>query len=347
MTAQYGSLHIPDGYIPPSVNPPVIPEDPTASRHWRRPSHSPHHPQYPSQGHRRMPSGPGSPSHPVDPVIIAPRPFTDATSSVPTSVFRSPPFKPFQPLPDIRRTKPPTPPPKLLELAPYRDAFSHLSHPSPESRSKALEIIQNREKTDIRRAHEEWRQRDEERERIIREKKEERERLVSGASTIRAPTMQTVTALVVDPTNMQQPPPPPRKEKRPFWRRLFHSNKPEHNRQPPATTVPTHANGPVIIPFGPQQALPSVPGVVVPVQIASQSQSSSSPTLQNSGHVGQPTQAQTINPVTPGTMHTRGVIPDAVGPPVVMPSPFARTTTPGYPPPDTAAFRYIPSHATS
>jgi hypothetical protein len=350
MTAQYGSLHIPDGYIPPSVNPPVVPEDPTAgSRYWRRPAHS-QHPHYPLQGHHRMPSRQHSPVQPVNPVMMTPRPYAEAMSSIPTSSFPSPPFKPFEPLPEVRRVKPPTPPPKLLELAPYRDAFSYLSHPTPNSRSLALEIIQNREKTDIHRAHEDWRRRDEERERIIKEKKEERERLISGAR-IAAPTMQTVTTLVVDPTNIQQPPPPPpRKEKKPFWRKLFHSTRSDHNRQQPSgSTLPTQANGPVIVPFGPQQMLPAVPGVVVPVQIGSQSQSSSSPTLQNSGQFAQPTPGPAVIPVSPGSRYTRGVIPDAVGPPVVLPSPFiqqtVRSTTPDISPPPTAAFYSIPAHA--
>lgn len=346
MTTQYGSLHIPDGYIPPSVNPPVIPEDPS-SRYWSRPTRSQHHPQYPSQGHYRMPSRSHSPVQPINPILVAPPPFPEPTSSVPTSSLPSPPFKPFQPLPEIRRIKPPTPPPKLLELAPYRDTFSHLSHPSPDSRSRALEIIQNREKTDIHRVHEEWRKRDEEREKIIREKKEERERLISGASTITAPTMQTVTALVVDPTNIQQPPPPPRKEKKPFWRKFFHPNRSEYHREQSATTLHTQAHGPVIIPIGPQQALPSIPGVVVPVQIASQTQSSSSTTMQSSGRVAQPTLTPAVIPVSPRMRHTGGVVPDAVGPPVIMPSPYVqrtvRSTTPDILPPPTAAFFSIPA----
>ena len=350
MTGQYGSLHIPDGYIPPSVNPPVIPEDHTTnSRFWRGPAHPQHHPRYPPQGHHRIPSQSHSPIQPVNPVIMTPRPFTERTSSVPTSSIPplpSPPFKPFQPLPEIRRIKPPTPPPKLLELAPYRDTFSHLSHPTPTSRSRALEIIRGGENTDIQLAHEEWRRRDEEREKFIKEKKEERERLVSGASTIAAPTMQTVTALVVDPANMQPPPPPPMKEKKPFWRKLFNSNKSDRHRQQPTTALPTRANGPVIIPIGTQQVLPSIPGVVVPVQIASQTQSSSSPTLQSSRHAAQPTPTPTVIPVSPGVRRTGGVIPNATGPPVAGPSLWTqqavRSTTPDISPPPTAAFYSIP-----
>ena len=348
MTAQYGSLHIPDGYIPPSVNPPVIPQDPTAdSRFWRGPPHPQHHLQYLPQGHHRVPSQSHSPVQPVNPVIMTPRPFTEPISSAPTSSLPSPPFKPFQPLPEIRRAKPPTPPPKLLELAPYRDTFSHLSQPSPASRSRALEIIQNREKTDIHRAHEEWRRQDEEREKIIQEKREERERMINGANTITAPTMQTVTTLVVDPTNVRQPPPPPRKEKKPFWRKLFNSSKSVHNRQQSATMVPVQANGSVVVPIGPQQMLPSIPGIVVPMQTTSQSQSSSSPTLQGPGYVAQPTPAPAVIPVTPGVRHTGGVMPNAVGPPVVMPSPFiqqtARSTTPDISPPPNAAFYAFPA----
>ena len=206
-----------------------------------------------------------------------PQHFTEQTTSNGTSTLPSPPFKPFQPLPEIPWTKPPTPPPKLLDLPPYRDTLSYLSHPTPKIRSKALEIIRDREKTDIHRVREEWKRQDGEREKAVREKEGERERLIGGASTVRAPNMQTVTALVVDPAAMPQPPPPPppKKEKKPFWRKLFQSS---HSRQPAPT------NGPVIIPIPPQQVLPSVPGGVVPMQEPSQSHTSSSTTHQSPRH---------------------------------------------------------------
>jgi len=344
----YGSLHIPDGYIPPSVNPPVIPQEvitpTTDSEYWRRAGH-PQHPHYPSQSHHRRPSQSHPPVQPVNPIVMPPQPFTEPTTSTRTSSLRSPPFKPFQPLPEIPRTKPPTPPPKLLDLPPYRDTLSHLSHASPASKTKALEIIQNREKRDIRRAHEEWKEQDEKREKAIKEKKEERERLISGASTISAPTMQTVTALVVDPTTAQQPPPPPKKEKRSFWKKLLHPGKSDHSRQQPAARQPmTVANGPVIIPIGPQQVLPSIPGVVVPMQMPSQSYTSTHP---NPVHVVQQTPAPPVIPVSPGRMRAGGVIPGTPGPPAAMPSPLlqptARSTTPGISPPPNAAFFSIPA----
>ncbi|KAF9780041.1 hypothetical protein BJ322DRAFT_1084297, partial [Thelephora terrestris] len=135
--AQYSSLRIPDGYIPPSVNPPVVPHDApsptTDSGHWRRPPHSGYHPHHPSQIHHRRPSQSHPPVHPVNPAVIPSRHFPEPTSSTPTSTLRSPPFKPFEPLPDLRRPGPPPPPPKIFDNAPYRDMFSHLSHPSPTS----------------------------------------------------------------------------------------------------------------------------------------------------------------------------------------------------------------------
>lgn len=371
VTTQYGSLRIPDGYIPPSVNPPVVPQHAASpTNDWRRPSHSQYHPHHPSQSHHRMPSQSHPPFQPVNPGVIPPRPFPEPVSSSPTSTFSSPPFKPFQPLPEIRRHRPPTPPPKLLDITPYRDTFSYLSHPSPGSKSRALEIIQNRERTNVHKAHEEWRRQDEERERAIKEKKEERERLVSGANTITAPTMQTVTALVVDPTNIQQPipPPPPPKEKRPFWRRLFHPNRPGQSqiqsRQQTAVTIPAQPSGPVMIPLGAQQAITSIPGVVVPVQIASQSQtqtqtqshsqsqshtqsqsqSSSSSSQQSSGGTSETVQG---TPVIPASSRSRFASGGAAGPHMAFPSPFGypdgRSTTPDVRPPPTAAFFSIPT----
>jgi hypothetical protein len=340
----YGSLHIPEGYIPPSVNPPVVPRDvitpTTDSEYWRGAGHQ-QHPRRPSQSHYRRPSQSHPPVQPVNPGVIPSHPFTEATTSTMTSSFRSPPFKPFQPLPEVIRAKPPPPPPKLL------DTFSHLSHPSPESKNKALEIIKNRDKRDISRTHEEWRRKDAEREKAIRETKEARQRLISGASTINAPTMQTVTALVVDPTTAQQPPPPPKKEKKSFWRKLLHPRKYGHRRQQPAAEQATVANGPVIIPIGPQQVLPSIPGVVVPVEIHNQSYpTSSSSTDQDSRHAMQPMQTPAVIPVSPGRRRTHSVIHGAVGTPMAMPSPFlqptARSTTPNISPPPTAAFFSIP-----
>ena len=346
----YGSLHIPEGYIPPSLNPPVVPHEvrtpTTDSEYWRRAGH-PEHPRRPSQSHHRRPSQSRPPVQPVNPAVMPPQPFTEPTTSTRTSSFRSPPFKPFQPLPEIPRTKPPTPPPKVLDLPPYRDTLSYLSNPTPDIQARAFEIIQNREKRDIHRAREEWMKQDQEREKAVKEKKEERERLISGASTISAPTMQTVTALVVDPTTAQQPPPPPKKEKKSFWRKLLHPGKSDHSRQQPAAKQPTVASGPVIIPIGPQQVLPSIPGVVVPMPMPSQSYTSSSPTYQNTEHDVQPTPAPAVIPVSPGRMRTGPVIPSAVGTPVFMPSPFlqpiARSTTPGISPPPTAAFFSIPA----
>lgn len=347
--AHYGSLHIPDGYIPPSVNPPVVPQEAvtstTDSEYWGRAGHSQH--RHPSQSHHRRPSQAHPPVQPVIPTVMPPQPFTEPTMSTRTSSLRSPPFKPFQPLPEIARTKPPTPPPKLLDLPPYKDTFAHLSHPTPRSKEKALEIIQNREKRDIHRAREEWRKEDEEREKAIKEKKEERERLISGASTISAPTMKTVTALVVDPTATQQPPLPPKKEKKSFWRKLLHPGKSSRSRQQPAASQTAVANGPVIIPIGPQQVLPSIPGVVMPVQVPGQSYTSTLPMDQNPGHVAQPMPAPPVIPVSPGRMRTGGVIPGPVQPSVAMPSPFlypiVRSTTPDTSPPPTAAFFSIPA----
>lgn len=363
MTAQYGSLYIPDGYIPSSVNPPVVPHDARTPgpdpAYWMRPTHSPQHSRDHSQGHYRRPSQSYPPVQQVEPAVIPSRPFTERTTTTPTSATAaSPPFKPFGPLPEIRRSKPPTPPQKLLDLAPYRETFAHLSNPTPRTRSKALEIVNNKDKRNITLAREEWRRQDEEREREIREKREQRERLVSGANTIQAPTMQTVTALVVDPTNIQQPfvpqpqpqppPPPPPKEKKPFWRKFFHpSGRPaEHTiRQVlPVTTmpIPTQAGGPVIIPLGPQHALPSVPGVVVPVQIVSQSQTSSSPTQQSSSQFQESTRAPPVIPRSPSRRYTGGAMSDAVGSPMTMPRPFMRSTTPNDRPPPTAAFFSVP-----
>ncbi|KAF9651239.1 hypothetical protein BDM02DRAFT_3127165 [Thelephora ganbajun] len=352
VTTQYGSLHIPEGYIPPSVNPPVVPQDvissTTDSEYWRRAVPS-QHPNRPLQSHYRRPSQSRPPVQPVTPAVMPLQPFTEPISSSQTSSFPSPPFKPFQPLPEIRRSKPPTPPPKLLDLAPYRETLPYLSHPSPASKNKALEIIQNKEKTDIHRAHEEWKKQDEEREKVIREKKEERERLISGTNTIRAPTMQTVTALVVDPTTIQPPlllpPPLPKKEKKSLWKRLFQSGKSDHSKQQTAMKQPAQATGPVVIPIGPQHVLSSIPGIVVPMQAPSQYSSSSSSTHQSPGHVARPTPTPAVVPVIPGMMYS-GVIPEAVGPPVVMPSPSVRpkvrSTTPDISPPPTAAFFSIP-----
>ena len=63
------------------------------------------------------------------------------------------------------------PPSKLLGLAPYGDTVSHLTHPSPARETKALEISQNKEKTDGRRAHEEWEQQDENGRRLSRKRR--------------------------------------------------------------------------------------------------------------------------------------------------------------------------------
>ena len=342
--AQYGSLHIPAGYIPPSVNPPVVPQDvissTTDSEYWR--AAHPQHSLHPSQSHHhRRPSQSHPPVQPIKPTVMPPQPFTEPTTSTRTSSVRSPPFKPFQPLPEIPRTRPPTPPPKILNLPPYSDTLSYLSHPSPKSRNEALEIIRNKEKTDIHRAREEWRKQDEKRERTIREKKEERERLISGGSTIRAPTMQTVTALVVDPSTVPQPPPPPKKEKRSLWKKLFQPRKSHHSK---GQLQPAQANGPVIIPIGPQQVLPSIPGVMGPVEVSSQSYSSSSPTLQNPGHGMKPTPSPGVIPVSPRVRYTSGVIPNGAGSSMAMPSPFLhRSTTPDTSPPPTAAFFLTPA----
>lgn len=357
MTTQYGSLHIPEGYIPPSVNPPVVPQDVISPRtdpeYWRRAAQSHQHQRHPSQNHHGRPSQSHPPVMPVmsvnPPVMPMPRPFSEPTSTTVTSTLPSPPFKPFEPLPEYARTKPPTPPPKLLDLAPYRDTLSYLSHPSPASRTRALEIIQNKEMTDIHRAHEEWRKQDEEREKVIREKREERERLIGGRNTIRAPTMQTVTALMVDPTTV--PPPPPPKEKRPLWRKLFRSRKPDRSRQQPAMQQHAQVNAPVIIPIGPQQVLPSIPGVVMPMQMPTSSNSNShththSSTSQTDSSPTRVAPTPAVIPVTPGRIYGGG-IPNAVGPPVVMPSPFLhhpqRSTTPDISPPPTAAFYSIPT----
>ena len=405
MTAQYGSLHIPDGYIPASVNPPVVPQDVispiTDSDDWRRPV-QPHHQRQPSQNHYRVPSSSHPPVIPINPSVSMPQPFSQPTTSTETSSFSSPPFKPFKPLPVIARTKPPMPPPKMAELPTYKAKLPSLDKPTEIIKTEAHEIIHNRAKTDRQLAHEEWRRQDEEREKVIREKKEERERLISGASTIRAPTMQTVTALVVDPTTVQQPPPPPKKEKRSLWSKLFRSGKSDHRKQQQFTAKqPVHtvqANGSVVIPIGPQHVLPSIPGVVMHMQEApgqsSTSGTSNSPGRSHSGHspsrshsihspgrshsvhnpvrspgrshsghspgrslgghnpgrspghVFQPTPTPAVIPTTPGSRYG-GVMPNAVGPQVVMPSPYLyqgqRSTTPEISPPSNAAFFSFPS----
>lgn len=346
----YGSLHIPEGYIPPSVNPPVVPPEvissTTESEYWRRPG-PPQHGHHPSQGHYRRPSRSHTPVQPVNPAVMPSQPFTEPTTSTRTSSLSSPPFKPFRPLPEITRTRPPPPPPRLLDLAPYRDSLSYLSHPSPGSKTEALEIIRNRDRRDIHRAREEWRREDEARARTIREKKEERERIISGANTINAPTMQTVTALVVDPATAQQPPPPPKKEKKSFWKRLLRPGKSDRNKQQPAVNRTVLANGPVVIPIGPQQVLASIPGVVGPVQMTSQSQTSSSLTDQSSGSTLQPTSAPPVIPISPGRTRTGPVIPGAIGQQSPMPSPFlhptGRSTSPDISPPPTAAFFTMPA----
>ena len=354
VTAQYGSLHVPEGYIPPTVNPPVVPQDVISPRpdpdYWKRAGQSQQHQRHPSQSHHRRPSQSHPPIMSVNPPVMpVPRPFSEPTSTTVTSTLASPPFKPFQPLPVIERAKPPTPPPKLLDITPYRETLSYLSRPTEACRTKALEILQNKDLTDVERAHEEWRKQDEEREKFIREKKEERRRLVDGASTIRAPTMQTVTALVVDPTTMQQPPPPPKKDKRPLWRKLFRSGKSDHNKRQLDAQQSAQASGPVIIPIGPQQvlpSLPSVPGVVVPMQMPSSSRSSSSRTHDSPGRFAQPTSTPAVIPVTPGRTYGRAM-PSPAGRPVGMPSPShhlpRRSTTPDVSPPPTAAFYSIPN----
>jgi hypothetical protein len=265
-----------------------------------------------------------------------------------TSSLPSPPFKPFQPLPEVPRRKPPTPPPKLLDFPPYRDTFSYLAEPSQVCKTEALEILQNKEMTDVHRAREEWKKQDEERERIIKEKKEERERLLSGTGTIRAPTMQTVTALVVDQKDIQQPPPPPPpKEKRSLWKRLFGPGKSGRSKQQPVAEQPTQMNAPVIIPFDPQRGLSSIPGAVIPMQMSSHPHSSSSHTLLSPGRVVQPTPAPAVIPVSPGRTYGGGVMPGAVGPQVVMPAPSIypthRSTTPNTSPPPNTPFFSIPA----
>ena len=349
----YGSLHIPDGYIPPSVNPPVVPRDVTTptteSEYWRRAGY-PQHPRRPSQSHYRRPSQSHPPVQPVNPAVMPPQPFTEPMTSTRTSSLTSPPFKPFQPLPELTGTKLPTPPQKLLDLPPYRETLSHLSKATSMEKVRAVEILQNSEERNIKRAREEWKKQDEEREKAIREKREERDRLISGVSTISAPTMQTVTALVVDPTTAQQPPPPPKKEKKSFWRKLFRPGKSKHSRQQPAATQHTVANGHVIIPIAPQQVLPSIPRVAVPVPQPASSQSytsSSSSTYQNPGYVAQPTSAPPVIPVSPGRTYTSGVMPDAGGQQVPVPSPFLRqrvgsTTPDNSPPPPAGPFFSIP-----
>ena len=405
MTAQYGSLHIPDGYIPPSVNPPVVPQDVISPRtdtdDWRRPV-QPHHQRRPSQVHYRVPSSSQPPVIPMNPSVIPPQPFSQPTLSNETPSLSSPPFKPFKPLPVIARTSPPTPPPKMVELPTYKVKTPILDKPTETVKREADEIIHNKAKTDIQRAHEEWKRQDEEREKVIREKKEERDRLISGASTIRAPTMQTVTALVVDPATVQQPPPLPKKEKRSLWSKLFRSGKSDHRKQQQlAAKQAVHtvqANGPVVIPIGPQHVLPSIPGVVMHVQEApgqsSSSGTSDSPSRSHSGHspgrshsghspgrsqsgrnpVRSPGRTHSVHspgrshsghnpgrspghvfqqmptpaviPTTPGSRYG-GAMPNAVGPQVVMPSPYLypgqRSTTPEISPPSNAAFFSFPS----
>ena len=324
MTAQYGSLHIPEGYIPPSVNPPVVPRDVVSPRtdpdYWKRPAHSHQHQRRPSQSHQRVPSRSHTPVVSVDAPVM-PQPFSQPTTSTMTS-FSSPPFRPFPPPPDFTRSKPPTPPPKLLDLPPYRERLDYLSNPTVAIRAEALEIIQDRGKRDIHRANEEWKRQDEERKKAIQEKKEERDRLISGRSTIRAPTMQTVTALVVDPTTSRGAPPPPAKEKKSFWKKLFKPGRSDQSGQ---------MNGRVIIPISPQQVLPSLPGAVVRMPVPSQSQSSQ--TLHGHGYVPQPTPAPAV---TPRSTHGGGAVTPG-------PSPFLRSTTPDVTPPPTAAFFSIPA----
>ena len=311
MTTQYGSLHIPDGYIPPSVNPPVVPQDVisplTDTDDWRRPVQPHLHQQHPSPSHYRIPSSSHPPVIPMNPSAMPqPQPFSQPASITETSSFSSPPFKPFKPLPVIARTKPPTPPPKMMELPTYQAKSPSLAKPTETVKSEAREIIHNKAKTDIQRAHEEWKKQDEERERVIREKKEERERLISGGSTIRAPTMQTVTALVVDPSTVQQPPPPPKKEKRSLWSKLFRSGKSDHKKQQSAAKQPVHmvqTAGPVVIPIGPQHVLPSIPGVVMHVQ-ETPSQSSSSGTHRNPGQGQGHSPGRSHSGHSPGRSHS-------------------------------------------
>ena len=350
----YGSLHIPDGYIPPSVNPPVVPRDVTTptteSEYWRRAGH-PQHPRRPSQGHYRRPSQSHPPVQPVNPTVMPPQPFTEPMTSTRTSSLTSPPFKPFQPLPEMTETRLPTPPQKLLDLPPYRETLSHLSRASSLEKTRAVEILQNREERNIKRAREEWKKQDEEREKAIREKKEERERFISGVSTLSAPTMQTVTALVVDPATTQQPPPLPKKEKKSFWRKLFRPGKSKHSKQQPAATQHAVASRPVIIPIGPQQVLPSIPRVAVPMQPPASSQSytsSTSSTYQNPEHTVQPTSAPPVIPVSPGRVYAPGVTRGARGQSGPVPSPFLQqrvgsTTPDNSPPPAAGAFFSIPA----
>jgi len=309
MTAtQYGSLHIPDGYIPPSVNAPVVPQDVispiTDPDDWRRPVQPHHHQRQPSQGHYRVPSSSQPPVIPINPSVM-PQPFSQPTLSTETSSFSSPPFKPFKPLPVIARTKPPTPPPKMMVLPTYKARSPYLVKPMETVKTEAQEIIHNKAKTDIQRAHEEWLRQDEEREKVIKEKREERERLISGASTIRVPvpTMQTVTALVVDPTTVQQPPPPPKKEKRSLWAKLFRSGKSDHKKRQLAAKQPVQTVQANVIPIGPH-ALPSIPGVMMHVQEASISQSSSSGTHHSPGRGQGRSPGRSHSGHSPGRSHS-------------------------------------------
>lgn len=371
---QYGSLHIPDGYIPPSVNPPVIPQDVispmTDPNDWRRPVQSPHHQRTPSQNHYRIPSSSHPPVIPINPSVMpqpqpfAHQPYSQPTSSAEISSFSSPPFKPFKPLPVIARTKPPTPPPKMVALPTYKAKSPYLVKPMETVKTEAQEIMYNKAKRDIQSAQEEWERQDEEREKVIREKREERERLINGTSAIRVPvpTMQTVTALVVDPTTVRQLPPPPKKEKRSLWAKLFRSGKSNHKKRQLVAEEPVQTIQANVIPIRPQHVVPSIPGVMMHVQETPTSSRSSSsgthsspatghsghspgrsnsghgPGRSNSGHSpgrshsgrspgrspGHLFQSMPTPAVIPTTPGSRygGAMPNAVGQPMGTPSPF-------------------------
>jgi hypothetical protein len=106
----------------------------------------------------------------------------------------SPPFKPFPPLPRTHRHRPPTPPKNIMALSPYKNTFKELVHPTPNTRAKALEIIRDPERTNIETVRRRWQMEDEEREKMIKEKREMRERLINGSVAVPASLAPTLVA---------------------------------------------------------------------------------------------------------------------------------------------------------
>lgn len=140
----------------------------------------------------------------------------------------SPPFKPFAPLPPSRVQRPPTPPENI-----YKNSFSHLLHPTPNTQARVLEIIENPDRRNIEIVKDQWKRRDEEREKELQEKREQRTRLLNGAVPIPAPVVQAPPSLSTAPR-----PPPKKKARKSLFASLFgRRDDPNTGLQPSAASV--------------------------------------------------------------------------------------------------------------